>query len=188
MADLRSGPTRTEIAKVEDEKGNQITQLKADLAEAQQKHISGYWVCSKCGNIEFSEREVKCWKCGEGEMIYQDKHVLRDFIQQSTEAFRNLKQLKADLAKCKPGCNKPFKVSHHSPLPFSIALSMAPRSVWASQIGSGTPPQTHHLVFSVGLKPNLTFSIKSNLSLSACNLGRAALSWVICSNRVAISL
>jgi len=30
-----------------------------------------YWVCTHCGNIEYAEREVICWKCGLGEMVYQ---------------------------------------------------------------------------------------------------------------------
>jgi len=30
-----------------------------------------YWVCTRCGNIEYREREIMCWKCGRGEMIYQ---------------------------------------------------------------------------------------------------------------------
>lgn len=32
-----------------------------------------YWVCSQCGVIEFKEKEVWCWNCGIGEMIYQGK-------------------------------------------------------------------------------------------------------------------
>lgn len=32
---------------------------------------SNYWKCCECGNIEFSEREIICWKCGRGEMIYK---------------------------------------------------------------------------------------------------------------------
>lgn len=32
-----------------------------------------YWVCTHCGNIEYLEREVLCWKCGMGEMIYKGK-------------------------------------------------------------------------------------------------------------------
>jgi len=79
----------------------EITQLKADLAKAQQKHISGYWACSKCDNIEFSEREVKCCKCGKGEMLYQDKEHLRSFIKQATQALKDKGELKADLTKYK---------------------------------------------------------------------------------------
>lgn len=30
-----------------------------------------YWVCTHCGNIEYCEREVMCWKCGIGEMVYK---------------------------------------------------------------------------------------------------------------------
>ena len=32
-----------------------------------------YWICTHCGNIEYREREVRCWKCGIGEMIYKGK-------------------------------------------------------------------------------------------------------------------
>ena len=28
------------------------------------------WVCSNCGNTEDKEREIMCWKCGKGEMLY----------------------------------------------------------------------------------------------------------------------
>jgi hypothetical protein len=30
----------------------------------------GSYVCSNCGNTEEVEREITCWKCGKGEMIY----------------------------------------------------------------------------------------------------------------------
>jgi ribosomal protein L37E len=30
-----------------------------------------YWCCTNCGNTEYKEREVICWKCGLGEMIYK---------------------------------------------------------------------------------------------------------------------
>jgi hypothetical protein len=30
-----------------------------------------YWRCSTCGWIDHMEKEVLCWKCGQGEMIYQ---------------------------------------------------------------------------------------------------------------------
>lgn len=30
----------------------------------------GHWKCTNCPNIETFEREVYCWKCGEGEMVY----------------------------------------------------------------------------------------------------------------------
>jgi len=30
-----------------------------------------YWVCINCGNIKYVEEEVRCWKCGVGEMIYK---------------------------------------------------------------------------------------------------------------------
>lgn len=29
------------------------------------------WVCSNCGYTDKIEKEVKCWKCGKGEMLYQ---------------------------------------------------------------------------------------------------------------------
>ena len=34
--------------------------------------ISGsYWKCTNCGFVDMHEREVRCWCCGLGEMIYQ---------------------------------------------------------------------------------------------------------------------
>ncbi len=30
-----------------------------------------YWVCTNCSNLEYYEKEVICWKCGIGEMIYK---------------------------------------------------------------------------------------------------------------------
>lgn len=36
------------------------------------KRISGdYWQCTDCGFVDLHEREVICWCCGTGEMIYQ---------------------------------------------------------------------------------------------------------------------
>jgi len=32
-----------------------------------------YWRCTHCSNTEYKEREVLCWKCGVGEMIYKGK-------------------------------------------------------------------------------------------------------------------
>jgi len=31
----------------------------------------GVWRCTFCGHVEKMEREVLCWKCGKGEMVYQ---------------------------------------------------------------------------------------------------------------------
>ena len=28
------------------------------------------WQCNHCGHVEHNEKEVLCWKCGKGEMIY----------------------------------------------------------------------------------------------------------------------
>ena len=30
-----------------------------------------YWSCTHCKRIVYLEREVMCWKCGMGEMIYK---------------------------------------------------------------------------------------------------------------------
>lgn len=40
------------------------------------KPLDAIWVCSRCNNIEASEREVTCWYCGIGEMIYFDRSTL----------------------------------------------------------------------------------------------------------------
>lgn len=34
------------------------------------QNIKGVYACSHCDNAEIKEREVKCWKCGKGDMIY----------------------------------------------------------------------------------------------------------------------
>lgn len=31
----------------------------------------GLYVCTNCGNPEFKEREVICWRCGKGEMVWR---------------------------------------------------------------------------------------------------------------------
>lgn len=33
--------------------------------------LEGVWACACCMNVERREREVRCWKCGVGEMIYR---------------------------------------------------------------------------------------------------------------------
>ena len=30
----------------------------------------GNYACTNCGNTEYKERGVICWKCGKGEMVY----------------------------------------------------------------------------------------------------------------------
>ena len=30
----------------------------------------GAWMCTECGTFEHVEREVQCWTCGKGEMVY----------------------------------------------------------------------------------------------------------------------
>lgn len=37
-----------------------------------------YWICTNCGRIVYLEREVVCWKCGIGEMIYKGELYDRD--------------------------------------------------------------------------------------------------------------
>lgn len=32
-----------------------------------------HWKCDRCGNVEAKEREVRCWRCGDGEMAYHDE-------------------------------------------------------------------------------------------------------------------
>lgn len=34
--------------------------------------INDYFECAHCGNREKNEREVMCWKCGLGEMVYRN--------------------------------------------------------------------------------------------------------------------
>lgn len=32
--------------------------------------LKGIWRCSHCGNLESTEREVLCWECGKGQMLF----------------------------------------------------------------------------------------------------------------------
>lgn len=32
--------------------------------------LKGIWRCSHCGNLESREREVLCWECGKGQMLF----------------------------------------------------------------------------------------------------------------------
>jgi hypothetical protein len=34
--------------------------------------IKHEWICNQCSHVENKEREVICWKCGKGEMIYKE--------------------------------------------------------------------------------------------------------------------
>lgn len=33
--------------------------------------LPDYWKCERCGHVEWQEREVRCWTCGAGEMVYR---------------------------------------------------------------------------------------------------------------------
>lgn len=35
--------------------------------------LKGAYYCTNCDNVEAKEREVICWKCGKGEMVYRRK-------------------------------------------------------------------------------------------------------------------
>lgn len=35
--------------------------------------LKGIWRCTACDNIEAHEREVMCWECGKGEMVYIER-------------------------------------------------------------------------------------------------------------------
>ncbi len=37
---------------------------------------SGFYQCTECGEIESEEREVICWVCGDGEMVWRSYPAL----------------------------------------------------------------------------------------------------------------
>ena len=37
-----------------------------------------YWICSNCNNLEYYERELFCWKCSVGEMLYKGEFRKRN--------------------------------------------------------------------------------------------------------------
>jgi len=44
------------------------------LSDGQYRTALGpHWRCTHCGGIDMMEREVKCWRCGDGEMAYHDE-------------------------------------------------------------------------------------------------------------------
>lgn len=58
---------------------DKMRSIEGDIARA----LSGpHWKCDDCGHEEPKEAEVKCWKCGHGEMVYCPDPVLGDEILQ----------------------------------------------------------------------------------------------------------
>jgi len=47
------------------------------------KPLDGVWICSQCDNLEAQEREVTCWYCELGEMIYFDRSTLAEIAHKS---------------------------------------------------------------------------------------------------------
>jgi rubrerythrin len=47
--------------------------ILALINEERCEWLNPTWVCNVCGHVEYEEREVLCWDCGEGEMIYQPR-------------------------------------------------------------------------------------------------------------------
>jgi hypothetical protein len=41
--------------------------------------INGYYECTHCDNKEKKEREVMCWKCGLGEMVYRNPFMKGEY-------------------------------------------------------------------------------------------------------------
>lgn len=45
--------------------------LHTDIITTWRRRKDHYWRCENCSAIEFYEREIICWTCGKGEMIYK---------------------------------------------------------------------------------------------------------------------
>lgn len=43
--------------------------------------MNGIWHCTRCDNIEAHEREVLCWECGRGEMVYVARERVADALR-----------------------------------------------------------------------------------------------------------
>jgi rubrerythrin len=52
--------------------------ILALINEERCEWLNPTWVCNVCGHVEYEEREVLCWDCGEGEMIYQPRCSKKD--------------------------------------------------------------------------------------------------------------
>jgi ribosomal protein L37E len=44
------------------------------------KTLKGIYRCSRCGNLEAQEREITCWECGNGEMHFQSREAITEYI------------------------------------------------------------------------------------------------------------
>ena len=58
---------------------------QAATADSAPKLGKGVWLCTNCDNTESKEREVCCWKCSKGEMVYHSFDELRNSAPKLTE-------------------------------------------------------------------------------------------------------
>ena len=44
--------------------------------------MKGIYACTNCTNVELREREVYCWECGKGEMVWHesDRHKIWELL------------------------------------------------------------------------------------------------------------
>jgi hypothetical protein len=47
-----------------------IDEVRMDERRHRPKNPHGAWMCTHCGTLEHVEREVGCWQCRLGEMVY----------------------------------------------------------------------------------------------------------------------
>ena len=66
LCDEIEGARMFEITKV-------TNRILALINEERCEWLNPTWVCNVCGHVEYEEREVFCWDCGEGEMVYQPR-------------------------------------------------------------------------------------------------------------------
>jgi len=58
---------------------------QAAKADSAPKLGKGVWLCTNCDNTESKEREVCCWKCSKGEMVYHSFDELRNSAPKLSE-------------------------------------------------------------------------------------------------------
>jgi uncharacterized OB-fold protein len=50
-----------------------LERVRAAYAARRALPKAGWYRCTNCGNVETFEREVWCWRCGKGEMVYVER-------------------------------------------------------------------------------------------------------------------
>lgn len=102
-ADKTIARLEAELARTREERDEINRDLRAHVGAV---HFGHRWICNKCGHTDPVEKEVLCWSCGKGEMLYEsieDIRAERDSAREALKAADSvLGKLREDLCYCAP--------------------------------------------------------------------------------------